>query len=393
MTAVRPPPSQPQLHWSGLFRSGAGATWEGLEGSARVRLTHSGRGAIYQYFAGLRQSGNPKGSRRVVLVPAFHCPTVVDPILHAGYEVRFYAIDADMRIDVEDFLRKLDAGVAAAVFIRFFGFAETDLRLVAACRTAGARIVEDCCHSFLSANPVRLAHSGADATMYSFWKLAPSLVGGGVLLNAYEQAPTLPPQAAPSARDSKARMKQLGRQLLERPLDLAARVLKRGSHNATALASPAIRKPADQAYPYDRAASSWRMPRSAKRILACADLEHIVGARRRNYQRLASALRPTPHLSVMRRSLAEDTCPWGLPVLLHKRAERDYMIRSRGVPLFTFGEVLHPLLFSQHVSERAMLESARFLSDTMLVFAIHQELSETQLERFAAEINSYVATL
>jgi hypothetical protein len=240
---------------------------------------------------------------------------------------------------------------------------------------------------------VRLAQSGADATMYSFWKLAPSLVGGGVLLNANEQMLGWPRQVAPPAHDTQTRMKQLGRQLLERPLALAARVLKRNPDSAAAAASPAIRKPADQAYPYDPAASIWGMPRSARRVLTCADLERIVGTRRRNFECLAAALRPTPQLSLLRGALAADTCPWGLPVLLEKRAERDYLIRSRGVPVFTFGEVLHPLLYSQHASERAMLESARFLSDTVLAFAIHQELSEAQLERFAAEINSYVATL
>jgi hypothetical protein len=39
-----------------------------------------------------------------------------------------------------------------------------------------------CCHLFLAVNPLRPAYSGADATVYSFWKLVPSLAGGALML-------------------------------------------------------------------------------------------------------------------------------------------------------------------------------------------------------------------
>jgi len=80
-------------------------------------------------------------------------------------------------------------------------------------------------------------------------------------------------------------------------------------------------------------------------------------------------------------------------VILQKRAERDYRIRSRGVPVFTFGEVLHPLLFAQHANEREMLDTTTFLSNNVLGFAVHQDFSETQIATFATAINSYIATL
>jgi dTDP-4-amino-4,6-dideoxygalactose transaminase len=379
---VKPPSAFPELSWGGLLGAGSRGTWSTLAHANEIRLTHSGRGAIYQYLAALRASGQLPARRNVVLVPSFHCPTVVDPALHAGYDVRFFGIDGEMRIDAQDLLRKLDDTVAAVLFIRFFGFAEIDPQLVAACRTAGAKVIEDCCHSFLDANPLRIAHTGADATIYSFWKMVPTLVGGGVLVT--EPLP-FPARTPVPSHDSKPRVRALARQLIEQ--------LRPRNPPDNSEEGPAVRKPADEAYPYDKAAASWDIPRSSKWILTNAPLADVAAARRRNYERMAAALTPSPHLIPLRKSLAAGTVPWGFPVILQKRAERDYRIRSRGVPVFTFGEVLHPLLFTQHANEREMLDTTRFLSDNVLGFATHQGFSEGQIATFATEINRYIATL
>jgi hypothetical protein len=78
-------------------------------------------------------------------------------------------------------------------------------------------------------------------------------------------------------------------------------------------------------------------------------------------------------------------------VLLGRRQERDYLIRARGVPLFTFGEVLHPLLFARKALNSRMLETARRLSDSILVFSVHQDLTVVQMEVFAAIVNDFIA--
>jgi dTDP-4-amino-4,6-dideoxygalactose transaminase len=383
---VRPPSAFPELSWSGLVGAGSRGSWGTLARSNEVHLTYSGRGAIYQYLAALKASGQLSARRNVVLVPSFHCPTVVDPALHAGFEVRFFAIDGEMRIDAQDLLHKLDDTVAAVLFIRFFGFAEIDPQLVTACRVAGAKVIEDCCHSFLDANPLRIAYTGADATVFSFWKTVPSLVGGGMLLAEGAEPLPLPACTAVPSHDSKPRVRALARQLIERLTPP-----RKGPDDSEE--GPAIRKPADQAYPYDKAAASWEIPRSSKWILANAPLEDVVAARRRNYALMSATLTSSSHLIPLRKSLAADTVPWGFPVILQKRAERDYRIRSRGVPVFTFGEVLHPLLFTQHQNEREMLDTTMFLSNNVLGFATHQGFSETQIATFASAINGYIATL
>jgi len=388
---IRRPPSVPVLHWADLLRRAPSESWEDLSAARRLHYTYNGRSALYQYFAALQRTVTHP-ARNVVLVPAFHCPTVVDPILHAGYEVRFYAIDEGIRVDAGDFLNKLDASVVAALFIRYFGFGNPDRALVTACRAADVRIIEDCCHSFLAVNPLRLAYSEADATVYSFWKLVPSLVGGGLMLPREARLVPATRLTRPPVADSCNRIGMLARQLLAREIELVRGALGSGTDAAAQQAKgPAERKPAEQVYPYNPAASAWVMPRSAWRILARARLAEISAARRRNYQLLGARLEMSDELIAVRRELQPDACPWGFPVLLNRRQERDYLIRARGVPLFTFGEVLHPLLFAREALNSRMLKTARLLSDTILVFSVHQDLTVAQMEAFAAIINGFLA--
>jgi perosamine synthetase len=390
MPSIRPPPSLPELQWSDLARRHREFSWGGLVGSDRVRFTFSGRAGIYQYLEMLRLNRGHEEGRQVVLVPAFHCPTVVDPILHAGYRVRFFAVDDEMKIDVDDFLSKLGSDVAAALFIQYFGFNWIDDRLLAACREHDVRVIEDRCHSFLSANPLRLARNRADATIYSFWKLIPSVIGGGVLLGGDAIDERWPTTFRPDARDCVTRMKALAGQLF-RDTPFGCRITKEAQVAKAPV--PAIRKPAREAYPYDVRAAKWRIPRSAKAILLASDLATVVDTRRRHYEAYSSLLVQSEQFWPIRNALDDSTCPWGFPVLLTRRQERDYLIRARGVPVFTFGEVLHPLLFEQCAAEPAMLESARFLSDNVLAFAIHQQLRDSDIEGYAMTINVFVEQL
>jgi dTDP-4-amino-4,6-dideoxygalactose transaminase len=373
-------PAHPQLRWSDLRRRGRGVRWSKLDVPARLMRTYSGRGAICQ---ALRVRRAQEASRKVVLVPAFHCPTVVDPILDAGFEVCFYGVDEKLRIDEADFLARLDGNVAAAVIIRYFGIADASASLRKAVRNAGAWILDDCSHSFLRANPVRLADAQADATTYSFWKLLPSMTGGGVLFGSETALRLAQPQQAPALG-----LRAMLGQLLDEP-QRALRNLRKPDVEPEP--RPVVRGTAAEAYPYVAAESRWGMSPLAARVLRAADPDTVVAQRRANYVALAGALAPTPEMELVWPTLDEEACPWGLPVLLKRRPERDYLIRARGVPLFSFGEVLHPLVFEQpDVAPRAV-EIARYLSDTLLVLSIHQGLTVDQVRQSARAINAFFA--
>ena len=388
-------PPHPHITWVDLAPPPAGTTWGDLSGAGRVRFTYSGRAAIFQILRQLNAQPGRDRRRTTVLIPAFHCPTVVDPVLHAGFDVRFFAIDRDLRVVQDDLLRKLDDKVAAAIFIRYFGFAEDLRKLFQAVRDAGAMVIEDRSHSFISAGPLRLARGDADVTTYSFWKLIPCFVGGGILPSDDSILPSIARLSGPSASDSLARVRAMTSQLFAPQTELLSDLTERlvGREHRTFVPKPTIRKSAAESYPYDETAAEWRMPTFARFILARANLQYVADARRRNFTKFADVLIATGEMSPIYRRLDSDVCPWGFPVRIRKRQERDYLLHAKGVPVYTFGEVLHPLLCSRHATEASMLGAARYLSESLLALSIHQGFAEAQVERFALSVNEFVGAL
>ncbi len=59
---------------------------------AQSQFFHSGRGALF--FAAKTLA---KAAKNVVLLPAYHCPALVEPFIAAGYQIRFYPLAADLQ--------------------------------------------------------------------------------------------------------------------------------------------------------------------------------------------------------------------------------------------------------------------------------------------------------
>ncbi|MGH9896453.1 MAG: DegT/DnrJ/EryC1/StrS family aminotransferase, partial [bacterium] len=164
--------AHPSLRFADLWRRSAPAA-RALLRAPGLYKTYNGRGALYQVFRAIR-----KQRSGVVLVPAFHCPTVIDPVLEAGFEVAFYGVRSNLTIDEADLWARAHGDVAAVIAIHYLGF-PTDLNApLALRRERGCLVVEDCAHSFLRATPVALAGEGGDAAVYSFYKLVPTYAGG-----------------------------------------------------------------------------------------------------------------------------------------------------------------------------------------------------------------------
>ena len=201
-------PPHPQLRACDLRRPPSVPSLPRLIDEAGVHRFFNARAALYQLARALRARGRDR-----VLLPAFHCPSVVEPILRAGMRPVFYRIDRNLEVDLADVRRRIDGNVAAAVFINFLGFPSRFEPLLAELRAREILVVEDCAHACVSVDPLELSGRRADAAVYSFWKLVPSGVGGGLWLaqGAPRQLPRR--QRAPLA-DSVVRAKRLAEQVI-----------------------------------------------------------------------------------------------------------------------------------------------------------------------------------
>jgi len=368
-----------------------------------VHEFYNARAAIYQLARFLRAQG-----RSTILLPSFHCPSVVEPVLRAGMRAAFYRIDRNLELDASDVASRLSGDVAAVLFINYFGWPSSFEPLLGDLRSRGILAVEDCAHAAVQLDPLDLTGRRGDAAIYSFWKFVPSGVGGGLWLadNVPFAAPSL---ASVPMRDSLTR----GKQLLEEVIQ------SRGEHTRTArawawfeqnrvrtkhLLRPYSKRPkqtvpgpqvaeisrdiARQYFFSERLAQS-RLPWMASQIMERADLRAIVEARRRNYQILADTLQHNSHATTLHRKLPARISPHAFAITLTDRSRHDRRLRATGVPVWTFGSTLHRVLYE--TAEPTVLDDARHLSETTLLLSIHPLLAASDMIRFAETVNEYVA--
>jgi dTDP-4-amino-4,6-dideoxygalactose transaminase len=72
------------------------------------------------------------------------------------------------------------------------------------------------------------------------------------------------------------------------------------------------------------------------------------------------------------------------------RSNYDHILRSQGVPVFTFGELLHPAVYE---ADAATLKSAHFLSDHLLMIPLHQNLDVSIMTMICRKINTFFASV
>ena len=381
--------SHPELAFADL-RLPTSSCFRDLARGIELDFTYDGRGALFQLFTRL-----PTQGRRSILLPAFHCPTVVEPAVQSGFSPRFYRVRKDLTIDTDDFLRCLDAETAYALVVNYFGFPANLESLRTACRDNRTLLIEDCAHSFLNAAPVRLAGGEGDFAVFSFKKLVPSYVGGGIRSNVGDIEFSAS-RIRPPIYDSLVNVKRMVDQAIDQSdskvlagiqkgIDGMYGLLKRQAVETNVETDDTDELAADQ-YPFVRRLAEARIPWYAKYILRKARLDEVVITRQKNYAALREQLTSVNGIEMMQLGPVDEVCPWALPVVIKDRSTFDRRFRSRGVPLFTFGETLHPNLSTDSAASHGAIDDARYLSSQLLCFSIHQNLSEEVLNSVAGEI-------
>ena len=105
----------------------------------------------------LRLAGLVEGDK--VLLPAFHCTSMVEPLVCVSASPVFYRVNTDLSVDIEDIARKIDASTRALITTNYFGFPQNlqmlrsfcddnDLIAGAGCSDDGNECTDDVCDGF-----------------------------------------------------------------------------------------------------------------------------------------------------------------------------------------------------------------------------------------------------
>jgi perosamine synthetase len=160
-------PRGPVLDWSSLRIVDAPGI-SSVEDLPHQRFTTSGRAAIYQ---ALIQLALPVDA--CVLVPTYHCPTIVAPVLLAQYDPIFYAVREDGLPNL-DAIAPDDRRRAKAIIVpHFFGITQSLREVRDWCDRHQIALIEDCAHSFFGEAGERPVGAWGDFATASLSKFLP----------------------------------------------------------------------------------------------------------------------------------------------------------------------------------------------------------------------------
>ncbi len=185
-------PRRPVLDWSGFSRLDA-PRLESVESLPQVVFTTSGRAAIFHALMQLElRAGTP------VLVPTYHCPTMIAPVHLANLTPRYFGVRPDGLPNL-DTIDDATANQAKAMIVsHYFGLARSLAEVRRWCDDRGIALIEDCAHCYFGAAGDRPVGAWGDFSTASLSKFFP-VPEAGLLASANRKLSVLA-LSAPSWR-------------------------------------------------------------------------------------------------------------------------------------------------------------------------------------------------
>ena len=397
--AGKPLPKGPVLGWRSLAGARA-ATLPWVGSLTGCVPTTSGRAALYQALCALQSARG-----HTVLVPSYHCPTMVGPVLCAGLEPNFFAIGHDglPRLDLVSPAQR--AAARAIIVAHYFGVVRNLDMVRAWCDEHGIALIEDCAHALFGAVDGHAVGRWGDYCTASISKFLPVSEMG---LLASSRRPITWKGQPPGARAQlKGAVDVLEKSChYGRPAGLAALLgavffMKNRSHgsqsthrgdsvNSAAATDPLL--PGTQA-PIATVAqmlTECDMGRldqapvwAARFIHGLLPRQRMVSRRQRNFDLYGRLLQGLPGSHPVQAERPDHSAPYVYPLWVDDAEHVYERVRTRGMPVFRWDRIWPGLpvmagdvgpLWSRHV----------------LQLLCHQDLSAADIGRVVDEIRSAI---
>jgi hypothetical protein len=348
-----------------------------------MHFTTSGRASI---LLALKVLG--VGPGHTVLLPSYHCPTMVAPATDRGATPRFYPIDerGSPRLDW------LDAqdlrGVRAMLVAHYFGIPQPMAHLRAWCDAHGIALIEDCAHALFGRSGERPIGAWGDVAIGSLTKFLPVPEGGCLVLNNGGQLPALADCSAGAQLRAGIDILEVG----------AVQGRLTGLNSLVAGGLQAMRRlrggpavpplPEDPADPTQLTAADQRIDATlAHRALSspCSWVarrmprERIVAVRRQHYAELARRLAGHRGLRPLLPALPEHCAPYVFPLWVNRPDPGYAELRRLRMPVFRWNRLWpglgnvpgdHGVTWSHHV----------------LQLGCHQDMQPADIDHFVQTV-------
>lgn len=352
--------------------------------AASVKFVTSGRVAI---ALALKQMGIGKGDK--VMIPAYHCPAMVEPVIWAGAEPVFYKIQPDTSVDLNDIQAKLDNSVKLLLVTHYFGFPQNLVKIRNFCDKQKIYLLEDCAHSFFGEFNGKPLGSYGDYAIASTMKFFP-IYEGGCLVSAYHDIKQLQLHSAGLSFEIKAALNALEKgfeydrmkffkKFLGVPIwlkDYIWRSIKSKTSEKKIIGPSA----SDGGFGFE---AEWLYKRSSffsRNMIRFVSRRRITALRRENYQILLEALTGLPGCKPLFPDLPDEVVPHVFPLIVDNSKKIFPILKHSGIPIIRFGE------FLWHGIDESICPISMNLSRNLLQFPCHQELKPEEREWMIAQI-------
>ncbi|UXH80152.1 DegT/DnrJ/EryC1/StrS family aminotransferase [Roseateles amylovorans] len=400
MTLATPATATPRLPVMGweTFRGARDAPLPSLLAHPRHRLTTSGRAAI---LLALECVG--VGPDDVVLVPSYHCPTMVAPVLTLGAQAVFYPIDEHGAPRLDWLQTHAPARAKAMLATHYFGLPQPMDANRAWCDARGIALIEDCAHAMFGRSGARAVGAWGDVAIASLTKFFPTPEGGILAINRDDLAlpvltPASPLQQVKAAADilhmgaSHDRLTGLNglirgvfalRGLLRRPAPVPIAPAAAPIGDTTTTATPAVDERIEDV---DANMALIDLPLSHRALTAASGWistrvprQRIVEARRRHYEVLLQAFQGDAGFHPLLPHLPADSAPYVFPLWVRTPDPGYLEMRRLGVPVSRWDRLWPgvPALPG---------DTGVAWSHHVLQLACHQDLTDADLRGIVAQV-------
>ncbi len=317
----------------------------GLRGRAeKVKSAFLGDAEFFVYgryalVEALKRAG--AGPGRAVLLPAYHCRTIVESVLHVGAEARFYPMTTDLRPDFANMGALVSDGKASTFLMtHYFGFANALAEAKAYCESAGIAFIEDCAHAFYGEQGGSVLGTVGDYAIASAWKFLPVWDGAMLRDNTMPSRKSgLKPQ--PFSEEIRA-MRALVNAWLEgrrRKPVLPALSPQQLVEGAAEIHGGQSRMPKEDPSGFRArlvgaagcSVSRWAVLNSPH--------DDVAEKRRQNYQHWLNGIQRFPGVRPLFSSLPDGVAPYAFPLLTDAEGLVFHALKLAGIPIWRWEDV------------------------------------------------------
>ena len=353
--------------------------------AGRAEFVTSGTIAIALALQQMKIGKNDK-----VLLPAYHCIAMVEPVVWAKATPVFYKINADTSVDLDDIRARLDSSTKLLLITHYFGFHQDLSKLRIFCDEHNILMLEDCAHAFFGEYEGRPLGSIGDYAIASTMKFFPTSEGG-CLVSSHHPITSLQLESpgvifeVKAALDSLERGFEYGRmgllhKIMYLPIYLKnlirGFVKKRVQSEENGSESDFSEEEFEIEEAWLNKESSFFSRYLTKRM----SKTRIAVNRRKNYTILLEALSGLSGCRPLFNKLAEGVVPYVFPLLVEEPERFFKPLKNHGVPVIRFGE------FLWRGMDMDTCPVSTSLSKQVFQFPCHQELTPAELDWMIKEI-------